>query len=580
MSRFAAPPLSRPVIRPTIVLALLTVAACGSDPDPSGTPTGDADDGANGQTVGDSGQNDSWVSGDSSGGSDTASGTDGDPSDDGDDDPGDDTGGDDDPPASGMPTAIPTPSFGYLHDTTTPEATVYVDNSNPNCDDTLGTAVAPRCDLFAGANAVSLSAGDVVHIAGGPYLIDGDKTLSFAGTQDNPVILRTEDDASVRFDAQGSRADFTYEGQYAIIENIDFFDNTRHTIATGAHHLTLRGVQVHNPEGAFIDFNPIVQIAGHDILVYQSMIYDNRRMSDLDSHGINAGSGSYNLWILDNELYNNNGDSFQGCHECFDQPPHHVYIGRNVLHEDRENAVDLKTIHDVVVSDNIMYGYAASETSSGDAMVIGSNGYDESTGQGPRRVWVFHNEFRDSTRGLRIEGVEDVWLVGNVFTSVGTAIQIDNKEYRDIVIAANTIDDVDDGIVSWNDGCSADSMTVLNNLIGNVADLHLELPSCDNATLTNNLVWGDVAVRIGGPSYDTAAAIDALPFASGHLDVDPQFEMGTLRPAEGSPPVDTGASLDSYLEAVEAAYGGDAHRDFSGAPRPDGGIPDIGAYER
>lgn len=177
----------------------------------------------------------------------------------------------------------------------------------------------------------------------------------------------------------------------------------------------------------------MVNVNGSHILIQDSAIYDNRRNSDVDSHGIQAGSGSSYLWIVDNELYNNHGDAFQGCHQCFDSPPHHVYIGRNVMHEDRENAIDLKTIHDVVVSSNRMYGYASSSSSSGDVIVVGSNGYDASIGQGPRRVWIVNNELSNSATGIRVEGAEDVWIMGNVFRDLARGIQIDNKRYRDLV---------------------------------------------------------------------------------------------------------------------------------------------------
>ena len=557
---------------------MLAFPACGTDPDPgadgadtegAGSEVGDDDD----DTPGDDDDDD-----DAPGDDDDDDDTPGDDDDD-DDTPGDDDDDDDVPPMSGMPAGIPMPSFGWDLDSAALTPTIYVDNTDPNCDDAAGTADAPLCDLFGGGNSATFGAGEVVTILGGPYIIDGDKNLTFEGTEDSPVVIRTESGEPIRFDAQGNRADFTFLGEYGVLENIDFFHRTRHRIESGANHLVFRGIQVHNPEGVFIDFNPVVQVAGHDILIVDSMIYDNRRDNDTDTHGINAGSGSYNLWILDNELYNNNGDSFQGCHNCFDDPPHHVYIGRNVMHEDRENAVDLKTIHDVVVSENVMYGYGSSGTSSGDAMVIGSNGYDEGIGQGPRRVWVLGNEFRDSQTGIRIEGVEDVWSLGNVFHTLNTGIQIDNKQYRDITISGNTLDGMDAGIYSWNGSCSADSVTLQNNLIGNVSGHHIELPGCDNATLANNLVWGTTSVRVGGSTYTSAGELDGEGFASGHVDADPQFEDGTLQPAEGSPAVDAGTSLDAYIEAVQDEYGGAADWDFGHNPRPVASW-DIGAWER
>ncbi|MEM6989999.1 MAG: right-handed parallel beta-helix repeat-containing protein [Myxococcota bacterium] len=494
----------------------------------------------------------------------------------------DTTGGDPPVTPSGMPVGIPEPSFGYLLDTDLPP-TVFVDNTNPSCDNAGGSEDAPLCDLFAGGSAASFEAGAVVAISGGPYVIDGDRSLTFGGTEAAPAIVKGIGDTKILFDAQGNRADFDYGGSYGVLENIEFFDNTRHGIASDSDHLVFRAIEIHNPKGAFIDFNPVVAVGGQDILIYESMIYDNRRMNDTDTHGINAGSGSANIWILDNELYNNNGDSFQGCHECFASPPHHVYIGRNVMHEDRENAVDLKTIHDVVVSENLMYGYSGSGTSSGDAMVIGSNGYVEATGQGPRNVWVLNNEFRDSATGIRIEGVQDAWVIGNVFQSLSTGLQIDDKEYRDIVIAGNVMDGLDAGVFSWNGSCSAESIVVQNNLVTNVAGHHFEFADCPNLTLANNLMWnagGAISVRVAGPPHTDVASLNGEAFASDNLQADPNYVPDTLQPAADSPAVDAGVDLEPYDLAVEAAYGGEAHRDVEGMPRPAGAVSDIGAYEQ
>lgn len=547
--------------------------ACGSGDDGAAEPETGATMGTGADSVGtgmgtgaaDSGSDDTPATGDAG-----ESGSD------------DSTGGDPPPPPSGMPVGIPTPTFGYLYDTDV-RPTIYVDNTNPSCDNASGTARAPLCDLFAGGATATFGAGDVVAVSGGPYIIDGDKTLNFAGTEESPAIVKGIGEAKILFDAQGNRADFEYSGSYGIVENIEFFDNTRHSIVSASDHLVFRAIEIHNPKGAFIDFNPVVGVGGQDILIYQSQIYDNRRDNDTDTHGINAGSGSANLWILDNEIYNNNGDSFQGCHECFDAPPHHVYLGRNVMHEDRENGVDLKTIHDVVVSENLMYGYAGSGTSNGDAMVIGSNGYDDATGQGPRNVWVLNNEFRDSATGIRIEGVQDAWIIGNVFQTLTTGLQIDDKEYRDIVVAGNVIDGVDAGIYSWNDSCSADSVVLQNNILTNVGGHHVDVADCPNLTLDSNLMWnpgGGISVRVAGPAHTDVGSVNAQDFANDNVEADPAYLPDSLVPAADSPAVDAGVDLEAYDVAVEDAYGGEAHRDIRAMPRPAGSASDIGAYEQ
>jgi hypothetical protein len=459
-----------------------------------------------------------------------------------------------------------------------------VDNTNQDCDDAgPGTQAMPLCDLFKGGNAVTYSAGDVVFILGGPYPYDADRMLTMDGTEQSPVVIKGDD--KIRFDAGGNEVAFSYDGSYGVLENIEFYDGTKHRIAATADHLVLRDIEVHNPQDAFIDFNPVVNVSGTQIVIQDSMIYDNRRNNDTDSHGIQAGAGSSYVWILDSELYNNNGDSFQACHECFAEPPHHIFIGRNRMHEDRENAVDLKTVHDVVVSSNEFYEYQASQTSNGDAMVIGSNGYDENVGQGPRRVWVINNVFRDAAQGLRIEGVEDAWIVGNTFSALDRGIQIDNKEYRDIVISGNSIVGAQDGIINWNDGCSADSVTVLNNLIADLSGggRHVEMPSCNNLTLDNNLFWdagGGFTIRIAGQNYTDAASLNGQGYAQMNLDDDPMLEGATTLLGDGSPAIDAGASLEAYFAAFEGEYGASIRTDWQGNDRPAGDGPDIGAHER
>ncbi len=483
------------------------------------------------------------------------------------------------PGGDGMPVGIGRPSFGYELDTSG-DATIYVDNTNPACDNSVGTAAAPYCDLFQGNGAVSYELGDVVHVLGGPYMISGDLSLTMNGTEAAPVIIKGIGAERVLFDGDGSRVDFSWDGSYGVLENIGFYHKTRHII--DGDHLVFHNIGVTNPISAFIDFNPVVNMRGHDLVIYDSEIGNNRRDNDTDSHGIQAGEGSYNLWILDNEIYNNNGDSFQGCHQCFGTPPHHVYIGRNHLHDDRENAVDLKTIHDVVVSENLMVGYGSSATSGGDAMVVGSNGFDDGTNMGPRRVWILHNEMRQSSRALRIEGSEDVWVIGNAMTDVNRGIQIDDKSHRLIVVAANTITNVTDGMGMW--GCAPTTLSVLNNIVVDAVDRHVDFSDCDGSTLSldQNLFFNSgtaLAVRVGSTNYTDLATLNAATFANANVEGDPLFATGTIVPQSGSPAIDAGAALDAIYDEFQTSLGQDIAVDRAGTSRPSGLSEDIGAYE-
>jgi len=484
------------------------------------------------------------------------------------------------PTGAGLPIGIPTPSFGYDYPTADADPTIYVDNTNPACDNAgAGTAATPLCDLFRGGTSVTYEAGDVVHILGGPYSIAGDYSLTFNGTSDDPVLVLGQGAERILHDGNGERVDFDWNGSYAVIQNLAFFHKTRHRVL--GDHLAFDDVSVTNPPDAFIAFNPVVGLSGHDLLLRNCEIGNNRRDNDTDSHGINANAGSYNLWILDSHLYNNNGDSFQGCHQCFEAPPHHVYIGRNLMHDDRENAVDLKTIADVVISENTMFNYGNSATSGGDAMVIGSNGFDDATNQGPRRTWVVANRIYDSANGIRIEGSEDVWVIGNHISNVTRGLQIDQKTHRDIVAASNTIVGVEDGINAW--GCNPTSLWVANNLILDASDRQVDLSDCggDVLTLANNLFWdadGSMAVRTGDGNHTDVAALDARPYSSGSLSADPMLDADGV-PQSGSPAIDAGTALDTLYAAFNTAFGAAIAFDRLATPRPSGTAEDIGAYE-
>jgi hypothetical protein len=484
------------------------------------------------------------------------------------------------PPVDGLPVGIPTPSFGWELDTDALDPTIWVDNTNPDCDDAVGTMEVPLCDLFRGGRSVTYAAGDVVHVLGGPYAVRSDYTLTMNGTADEPVVISGRSASRILFDGGGTRANYDWDGSFGMVENLDFFHQSRHVVR--GDHLALRNVAVHNPAGSFIDFNPVVSVTGHDVLVSGSEIFHNRRSNDTDSHGIQASEGSFNVWILDNEIWDNNGDAFQGCHECFAAPPHHVYIGRNVMHEDRENAVDLKTIHDVVVSENVMWGYGSSTTSNGDAMVIGSNGWDESIGQGPRRVWVLHNEFRDSSTGIRVEASQDVWIVGNVFSTLQTGLQIDDKYHRTIVVAANTMSSIgSDGVNIW--GCQPTTLAIVNNIVSGTGDRHLDVGECGAPAISiaNNLfAGGAVSVRVDGSQHGDLASLHGESFATGNVTGDPAFEPSSFVPSAGSPAVNAGASLAAHYDAFVAAFGAPIDSDRAGTPRPSGSAEDIGAYER
>jgi len=57
------------------------------------------------------------------------------------------------------------------------------------------------------------------------------------------------------------------------------------------------------------------------------------------------------------------------------------------MHEDVENAVDIKNSSDVIISQNVMYGYGNAPESDGTALVI--NNWSDYPKE---RIWILFNE--------------------------------------------------------------------------------------------------------------------------------------------------------------------------------------------
>ncbi|MCA9666457.1 MAG: right-handed parallel beta-helix repeat-containing protein [Myxococcales bacterium] len=134
---------------------------------------------------------------------------------------------------------------------------------------------------------------------------------------------------------------------------------------------------------------------GSDILVENNVIHHNGVIpSSADHHGMNVPGNTKRLWILRNTIYENSGDAIQFCHACIGgthDGPAFVYIAGNTMHDDEENAIDLKEfLGPVVVVCNEMYGYDRGQFSgNGEAVRINDEGQ-----QG--EVWFAHNNYHDN----------------------------------------------------------------------------------------------------------------------------------------------------------------------------------------
>lgn len=242
---------------------------------------------------------------------------------------------------------------------------------------------------------------------------------TYNGTADRPVMVRVT-----------TTQNCVIQGSYVIVDG----SNLR-TVGLSGHHLVLR-----NSEISGANTGTMVYFTGSDIVIFGNEIHDNRNPSNpsQDRHGVGAGGGAQRFWILDNHIYGNSGDSIQFCHECIGRGngPMDFYISGNRMHDDRENAIDLKEFRGVgVITANIMSGYQASSTSNGDALRVNDEG-----NQG--ELWIAHNSYSNNRLEVNTQGARATVYVlddGQVASPVGSRVTIANgaqaEQYYDLYLS-------------------------------------------------------------------------------------------------------------------------------------------------
>jgi hypothetical protein len=498
------------------------------------------------------------------------------------------------------PAGIPHPPFGVVEKARarpTPWAIpvtnyYYVDPAHPSSTDAgaYGTPGAPRKTIPS-----VLSAGAVVELHG---TYDRSHTFTLNGTPGAPVFIRGQDARTRPTITQ----EWSVKGTYFVLEHLVFADRDGRT--TGA-------VGVDGPAsfGAFRDSDISGNLdaggfwtgggahAVSNIVVLRNKIHDNGNVHanvDQDRHGLNIGQRSSFVWVLDNEMSRNSGDGIQinpyPYHAATASLVHHIFVGRNVSHHNKQGGFWVKQSEDVIFSQNIAHGHRPSDSSPGHCM----------GGQyGPTYVWFVFNEMHDCDFGVYLASDNDLgsgqemFFIGNVVHHIHASGPYNpNTAWSNAAfmlaggvnhhVVNNTLYHVDAGV---NVPAPAGSVRVVNNIIGGLLQpqgRHVFIEKATNATVASNLFQG--AVRIAGPgeTYTSLASFESatrkglrnLNASPGFLDVSsPDFRL-----AAGSPAIDRGI-LDDVYATFQRRYGVSLSTDIQGTPRPQGAAWDIGAYE-
>jgi hypothetical protein len=301
---------------------------------------------------------------------------------------------------------------------------------------------------------------------------------------------------------------------------------------------------------------------------------------DQDVHGIAVGNHVTSLWVIGNEMYRNSGDGIQiNGGRGGDETTHHVYVARNISHDNKQTGFWTKQAADVVFYENLCYGHRFGNSSFGQCMGMQ---------YAPERVWFVANHIHDCDVGIAFSSDDDLgpgkntFVIGNVIHDIhhsaeynprsawsNAALMLAGSTLH--VVVNNTLYDVDAGFNTPVRGTNY----IVNNIIDGVAPtggqaVFLEQPDAGaTATMHHNLVGRDAHVRWGGEesaslaSVQSAAAAKVFANVSGSarfVDADgDDFHLQHDSPGAGA----ASDEPKKLLALYRGLYGVDLHADFS-----------------
>jgi nitrous oxidase accessory protein NosD len=395
--------------------------------------------------------------------------------------------------------------------------------------------------------------GEIVRVQQGTYAerLEIDATMR-AGTATAPITLRGEGKPKLIpvsngwFMARVQRPHWRIEGFEFDVRGqrqvaVTFSGDTQGTVLAGneLHHGTF-GSGISTDSGA------------RGVTIEDNHIHHFAQGSS-DSHGVVIAPSSRDITVRGNNIHDNSGDSVQCLGpEGFSSnaPARGVLIEDNHLHTNRENAVDIKTCHDVTVRGNRMHGFARSSTSRGEALVVHYSA---------KNVVVEDNDISDAGLGVSVGGNRVGPPPTNVSvrrnrihglrTPEGSGIRIENGV--DVRVLHNTLTGTQGFALVVGHGTGGDSANVLvrNNLFatrnavnlgphapGLVMQSNRYLPGAGFATgdffvPTTTWVGGTLATwqedgRDTGSQESASALADAATLTPGPGAVDQGMDLG------------------------------------------------------
>lgn len=298
----------------------------------------------------------------------------------------------------------------------------------------------------------------------------------------------------------------------------------------GARHGVLRHSEAMNgTAGAGLN----VAHGARDILIEENHVHHFHKVND-DSHGVFVQPNSARVVVRRNDIHSNSGDGVQcigsegGAAEP-GTPFDDLLVEGNLLHDNLENGVDIKTCTRVVIRGNDIYGHLPKSTSRGEAVVVHLSASD---------IRIEDNRFWNNGRGISIGGItygaspsnvvvrrNRVWGGNASNSGDGGGIRVDNVDGA--VVVHNTVHDMPGYCLSYGTGSSGPTrdVTIANNIFSDCAVSMRRGSTWNRVWVDSNLYSrrsGDLAFRLS-----SVVNFDRWRQDSGHdresLEADPRF---------------------------------------------------------
>lgn len=252
-------------------------------------------------------------------------------------------------------------------------------------------------------------------------------------------------------------------------------------LETGSHDVRLQRMHIYNGRGYGVRISNDVW----NVLVEDSEI-DHFDAGSEDAHGIGIMTAS-GVTIRRCDIHHNSGDSIQS--NTPDYPGYNrfasgILIEQNKLHENRENALDIKSTHGLIARNNQMWGFAAVSTSDGMAIQVQYDAQD---------ILIENNQVWDAAEGIEVTrgkksgtyypaAPQRVTIAGNLFHNIGTSSGSSARAgpfvvYLPLMQAPSGSSSIDSGNASGIIIRASTNVKVYNNTVSRAGRIGLYLGS-------------------------------------------------------------------------------------------------------